>query len=106
MPKTLILRTRVDAEHKEAAEAVLAKLGISVGDAINLFLSQVRIQEGIPFPVTSRRRLDLENASIEQIERRYAERIPNAKTRAALKEDTSKTRRYKSAGQWIKALET
>jgi len=106
MPKTSILRTRVDSEQKDGAEAVLAKLGISVGEAINLFLSQVRIQEGIPFPITARRRLDLGNASMEEIELRYAERIPNASTQAALNEDTRKARRYKSADQLIKALKS
>ena len=104
MAKTSILRTRVDSQHKAAAEAVLAKLGISVGDAINLFLSQVGIQEGIPFPITTRPRLDLANASIEEIEERYAERIPNATTRAALGEDTRRARRHKSADQLLKAL--
>jgi DNA-damage-inducible protein J len=106
MPKTMILRTRVDSQQKEAAEAVLSKLGISVSDAISLFLSQVGIQEGIPFPVTARRRMDLGNASLEEIERRYAARIPNAETRAALNEDTRKARRYKSAGQLLKALKS
>jgi addiction module RelB/DinJ family antitoxin len=106
MPKTSILRTRVDAQKKEAAEAVLAKLGISVGDAINLFLSQVGIQKGIPFPITARPRLDLDNANLEEIERRYAKRIPNAKTRAALNEDTRKAPRYKTAGQLLKALKS
>jgi addiction module RelB/DinJ family antitoxin len=106
MPKTSILRTRVDSQQKAAAEAVLAKLGISVGDAINLFLSQVGIQEGIPFPVTTRPRMDLGNASLEEIERRYARRIPNAETRAALNEDTRKARRYKSADQLLKALKS
>jgi addiction module RelB/DinJ family antitoxin len=106
MPKTSILRTRVDSQQKEAAEAVLAKLGISVGDAINLFLSQVGIQEGIPFPLTARRRLDLGNATVEEIEKRYAMRIPNARTRAALNEDTRKSRRYKSADQLLKALKS
>jgi len=106
MPKTSILRTRVDSQQKAAAEAVLAKLGISVGDAINLFLSQVGIQKAIPFPLTARRTLNLENATIEEIERRYVTRAPNARTEAALKEDTSKARRYKSAGQLLKALKS
>jgi addiction module RelB/DinJ family antitoxin len=106
MAKTSILRTRVDSQQKEAAEAVLAKLGLSVGDAINLFLSQVGIQEGIPFPLTARRRLDLGNATIEEIERRYAERVPNAVTRAALNEDTRKARRYRSSAQLLKALKS
>jgi addiction module RelB/DinJ family antitoxin len=104
MPKTLILRTRVDSEKKRAAEAVLAKLGISVGDAINLFLSQVGIQKEIPFPLTTRRNLDLSNATPSEIEKRYAERVPNAKTKAALTEDTGTARRYKSSSQLLKAL--
>jgi addiction module RelB/DinJ family antitoxin len=104
MAKTSILRTRIDSQKKEAAEAVLAKLGISVGDAINLFLSQVGIQKGIPFPVTTQRRLDPGNATMEEIEQRYAGRVLNAKTRAALNEDTRKAPRYKSTGQLLKAL--
>ena len=106
MAKTLILRTRVDSDKKRAAEAVLAKLGISVGDAINLFLSQVSIQKGIPFPVTTRRSLDLSNATPEEIEARYAGRVPNARTKAALAEDTGTASRYKSASQLLKALKT
>lgn len=104
MAKTLILRTRVDSDKKRAAEAVLAKLGISVGDAINLFLGQVSIQRGIPFPVTTRRSLDLSNATLAEIEDRYADRVPNPGTKAALAEDTRKARRYKSASQLLKAL--
>ena len=104
MAKAAILRARVDAKKKTAAEVVFSKLGISVGDAINLFLSQVGIQKCIPFPLTTRPYLDLSNASIREIEQRYAERIPNAATRAALKESTSKARRYKSAAQVLKAL--
>jgi addiction module RelB/DinJ family antitoxin len=104
MAKTLILRTRVDSEKKRAAKAVLTKLGISVGDAINLFLSQVGIQKGIPFPLTTRRDLDLSNATLAEIEERYADRIRNAKTKAALAEDTSSAPRYKSASLLLKAL--
>jgi hypothetical protein len=52
------------------------------------------------------RRLDLSNATMEEIERRYARRVPNAKTRAAMNEDIRKARRYKSADQLIKALKS
>jgi len=106
MPKTSILRTRVDSRRKAAAEAVFAKLGISTGDAINMFLSQVGIQKGIPFPVTARPRLDLSNATIEEIEKRYADRIPNAETQAALAEDLRKAPRYKTAAQLLKSLKS
>ena len=84
MPKTAILRARVDSGKKTAAEAVLAKLGLSMGDALNLLLSQICIQEAIPFPITTRPRLDLSNASVEEIELRYAGRIPTSETEAAL----------------------
>jgi addiction module RelB/DinJ family antitoxin len=55
MAKTAILRARVDSEKVAVAERVLSKLGISVGDAINLFLGQICIQKGIPFALTTRR---------------------------------------------------
>lgn len=106
MPKTSTLRTRVNSGHKAAAEAVFAKLGISTGEAINLFLSQVGIQQGIPFPLTARPRLDLSNATMEEIEKRYADRIPNPETQAALNEDLRKARRYKSAAQVLKTLKS
>jgi hypothetical protein len=48
----------------------------------------------------------MNNTTMEEIERRYAGRIPNAKTRAALNEDTSKARRYKSATRLLKALKS
>lgn len=94
----------MDSKKKAAAEAVFSKLGISVADAINLFLGQVGIQKGIPFPLTTRPHLDLGNASMSEIEQRYSDRIPNAATRAALKEDRSKARRHRSAAQVLKAL--
>ena len=104
MAKTAILRARVDSDKKVAAEAVLAQLGISLSDAITLFLSQVGIQKAIPFPLTAQPRLDLSNAPLEKIERRYARRIPTPETQAALNEDTRKARRYKSSSQLLKAL--
>jgi len=104
MAKTAILRARVDSEKKAAAEAVLEKLGISLTEAIALFLGQVGIQKAIPFPLTARPRLDLSNATLDEVERRYAARVPNSETQAALKEETRKTRRFKSSGQLLKSL--
>jgi addiction module RelB/DinJ family antitoxin len=104
MAKAAILRARVDAENKASAEEVFATLGLSLGDALNLFLAQVSIQKGIPFPLTTRPHLDLENATIEEIEHRYQDRIPNARTRAALREKTSPARRHQSTSQLLRAL--
>jgi len=102
MAKTAILRARVDSEKVTVAERVLSKLGISVGDAINLFLGQVCIQKGIPFALTTRPHLDLSNATVEEIEERYAERTPNPETAAALNERP--IRRYKTASQALRSL--
>ncbi len=102
MSKTAILRTRVDSEKATAAEKVFSKLGISVGEAINIFLSQVCIQKGIPFALTTRPHLNLENATLDEIEDRYSGRILNPETAAALNEKPS--RRYKSAAQAMRSL--
>lgn len=102
MAKTAMLRTRVDSEKVTAAKRVFSKLGISVGDAINLFLGQVCIQKGIPFALTTRPHFDLSNATLEEIEERYAERTPNAETAAAVVERPS--RRFKTASQALQHL--
>ncbi len=51
MAKTAMITTRVDPDLKADAEKVLSKLGISTTEAINLFLSQVRLRKGLPFDV-------------------------------------------------------
>ena len=51
MAKTAMITTRVDPDLKADAEKVLNKLGISTTEAINLFLSQVRLRRGLPFDV-------------------------------------------------------
>ena len=103
MAKTAILRARVDSGKVAGAERVFSKLGISVGDAINLFLGQVCIQKGIPFALTTRPRLDLNNATLEEIEERYAGRTPNPETAAALGEKP--TRKFKTVSQALRSLE-
>lgn len=102
MAKTAILRARVDSEKVTAAARIFSKLGISVGDAINLFLGQVCIQKGIPFALTTRPHLNLSNATLEEIEDRYAQRTPNAETAAALNERPA--RRFKSASSALRSL--
>jgi DNA-damage-inducible protein J len=49
--KTAMITTRVDPGLKADAEKVLSKLGISTTEAINLFLSQIRLRKGLPFDV-------------------------------------------------------
>ncbi len=48
MAKTLTIHTRIEPEIKEKADAILAELGISTTEAINMFLRQVIRYCGIP----------------------------------------------------------
>jgi len=64
MAKTEMINARLEPALKKNSEAVLAKLGLSTSEAITMFLSQVVLHRGLPFPA----------------------RIPNAATRKALKE--------------------
>ena len=52
MEKTATLNLRVNPAVKENAEAVLSKLGIPMSTAINMYLNQISLTGGIPFPVT------------------------------------------------------
>ncbi|SDY45162.1 type II toxin-antitoxin system RelB/DinJ family antitoxin [Tindallia californiensis] len=51
MAKTTSIFARVEPEIKEQAEMVLNKLGIPMSSAVNIFLRQVVIQNGLPFDV-------------------------------------------------------
>lgn len=51
MAKTAMVIARVEPELKRDSEKVLKRLGISITEAVNLFLAQVRIQKGLPFDV-------------------------------------------------------
>ncbi len=104
--KTEILRARVNPEQRKEAENVLNRLGLTTGDAINIFLNQIVIQRGIPFLLTTERHLELSNASINEISERYKNRIPNDESIIALNEDLSKAKRFKSAKGLLKHLKS
>ncbi|NOQ64391.1 MAG: type II toxin-antitoxin system RelB/DinJ family antitoxin [Methyloprofundus sp.] len=42
---------KLDKESKEKAKLIFKELGISMGDAFNMFLSQVNLHQGLPFEV-------------------------------------------------------
>lgn len=52
MEKTATLNLRVDPTVKANAETVLSRLGIPMSTAINMYLYQIYLTGGIPFPVT------------------------------------------------------
>lgn len=51
MGKTETVRARVEPKLKREAEAVLKRVGLTSSEAITLFLTQVRLTQGLPFPV-------------------------------------------------------
>ena len=51
MAKTDVLHIRVEPNVKKRAEETLNDLGLSITEAINVFLNQVILQDGIPFEI-------------------------------------------------------
>lgn len=51
MPKTAVIHARMDPQLKLEVEAILHQLGLNTTDAINLFFQQVKLNDGMPFPV-------------------------------------------------------
>ena len=51
MARTSNIFARVEPEIKEQAEQVLEQLGIPMSNAVGMFLRQVVLQRGIPFPM-------------------------------------------------------
>ncbi|MCR9191623.1 MAG: type II toxin-antitoxin system RelB/DinJ family antitoxin [Gammaproteobacteria bacterium] len=70
--KSETVRARVEPMLKTEVESVLSKLGLSMSEAIELYLHQIKLRQGIPFDIC----------------------IPNEKTRATF-EDTNKRKHLK-----------
>ena len=84
MPETR-LSVRVDEDVKRRAENVFRELGLTISAGINLYLSQVVLQRGIPFQITQ---IPQEKLSLfdmrKQIEELKAQKAVEAKTKAML----------------------
>ena len=74
--KTQMIHARIDPRLKKSTERVFRQIGISTTEAIRLFLKQVELHRGLPFPVA----------------------IPNKETVAAMMEtnDPAALKRYRS----------
>lgn len=49
--KTATVRARIEPKLKHDVEGVLAALGLSFSEAIELFLIQIKLNKGIPFDI-------------------------------------------------------
>ena len=75
MPANALVQARIDEAVKKEATTVLAKMGLTVSDAVRLLLTKVAREHTLPFDV----------------------RIPNAETKAALEElEAGKGKRFKN----------
>ena len=52
MEKSATLNLRVSPDVKKSAEIVLSQLGVPMATAIDIFLKQITLTGGIPFPVS------------------------------------------------------
>ncbi|MCQ2071060.1 MAG: type II toxin-antitoxin system RelB/DinJ family antitoxin [archaeon] len=51
MVKTELIHVRIDPEIKEQSEKILGKLGVNMSYAVSMFLNQVILKNGFPFPI-------------------------------------------------------
>jgi len=70
---------KLDKEIKEKAKVIFKELGMTMGEAVNIFLTQVTLQKGLPFDVKipndetkkaieeARKGINMEVTSIEEI---------------------------------------
>lgn len=70
MIKSATVRARVNPRLKHDVESVLGKVGLSMSEAIVLFMSQVKLNKGMPFDVripneTTRKTLDDADRGVE-----------------------------------------
>ena len=83
MAATAMLHVRLDEDVKNQATETLATMGLSVSEAVRVFLKRVVAEQAFPFPLT----------------------VPNAATRAAMEEARSKTdARFANADELFDSL--
>jgi len=63
VPKNTTINLRVDSEVKEQAKEILSSLGLTLSEAFNLMLHQVRIAHGLPFEVKQRLPVELNDGN-------------------------------------------
>ena len=81
--KTKMIHARVDPRLKRSTEAIFSEIGLSTTEAIRLFLTQVQLHRGLPFPVM----------------------VPNDETIAAMKDaNAGRLTHYKSFKELRKRL--
>ena len=66
MAKTEIITLQIDSNLKEQAEALFSSLGLTLEEAITLFLEASVLQGGIPFPLEQPRYNEQTELALEE----------------------------------------
>ena len=77
------IHIRINADLKQAAEAVFRQVGLSAEEAIRIFYSQVKLRSGIPFDVVVPNQMTLDAID----EARYPEQLERYPNFKALRKD-------------------
>lgn len=51
MSKTAVITTRIEPEDKQEVEAILEQLGLTMSQAISIYIKQLILRRGLPFTV-------------------------------------------------------
>ena len=78
MAKTANLNIRIDPKVKKEAEKLFSNFGITVTDAVNLFLYQSLLSGGLPFSVKLPEPNIATLASMKEIEEMIAKKYPTS----------------------------
>lgn len=82
MEKTATLNLRVNPSVKQRAEDVLSRLGIPMSTAIDMYLNQISLTGGIPFPISlpkAPQSLNMDVMSAEEIHNKLQEGYEDVK---------------------------
>jgi DNA-damage-inducible protein J len=78
MAKTSNLNIRIDPATKEAAEKLFSNFGITITDAVNIFLHQSLLTGGLPFPVKMPEPNSVTLAAMKETEDMIKNKIPSS----------------------------
>ena len=78
MPRSAVLNLRIEPEIKAEAEELFGSFGITVTDAVNIFIRQSLMRGGFPFEIVRFKPNAVTQAAIAEAEKLMLD--PNAKT--------------------------
>jgi DNA-damage-inducible protein J len=84
MPRSAVLNLRIEPEVKAEAEELFSSFGLTVTDAVNVFLRQSLMRGGFPFEIVRYKPNAVTQAAIAEAEQLL--RDPNAQSFSSIEE--------------------